>query len=114
MAEACREVLGEELSMATGGFAESNLLGRDRSGTFYQGELQGAPVAVWVPHQREATPWAALKAAADRLASLKAQHVVLPRAVCQDGSIVYNLMQASFRLLCCQGCFWPGRACKVS
>ena len=65
------------------------------SGAFYQGELQGAPVAVWVPHQREATPWAALKAAADRLASLKAQHVVLPRAVCQDGSVVYNLMQAS-------------------
>ena len=52
-------------------------------------------MAVWVPHQREATPWAALKAAANRLASLKTQHVVLPKAVCQDGSVVYNLMQAS-------------------
>lgn len=90
-----REIAPEDLHAATNGFAPSRKLKSDGAGDLFSGELQGARVTVWVPNRRYTVPWAALKAATDRLAGVKSLNVAPISAVCRDGSLVLDHMPVS-------------------
>ena len=82
----------EDILQATGGFSESMRLSSNPRGSYYSGSLHGSQVAIWVPHQRNAVPWPAIKSAADALTAMQSPYLVSLEAVSRDGCAAYKLM----------------------